>query len=80
MQFLGAALVTAPFSALTEGMPPAPAGTASLLAVVALIAGGTLLPFTLFAFGQSRLPAEVAGRVPEHRAAGRRGGGRRGLR
>src|SRR3984957_8155367 len=61
VQFLGAALVTTPFSALTEGMPPAPAGTASLLAVVALIAGGTLLPFTLFAFGQSRLPAEVAG-------------------
>ena len=61
VQFLGAALVTAPFSALTEGVPPAPVGTASLLAVVALIAGGTLLPFTLFAFGQSRLPAEIAG-------------------
>jgi O-acetylserine/cysteine efflux transporter len=61
VQFLGAALVTAPFSALTEGVPPAPAGTTSLLAVVALIAGGTLLPFTLFAFGQSRLPAEIAG-------------------
>ena len=80
VQFLGAALVTAPFSALTEGMPPAPAGTASLLAVVALIAGGTLLPFT-----PVRLRAEpAAGRdrrgVPQHRAAGRRGGGRRGLR
>ena len=61
VQFLGAALVTAPFSALTEGVPPAPARTASLLAVVALIAGGTLVPFTLFAFGQSRLPAEIAG-------------------
>ncbi len=61
VQFLGAALVTAPFSALTEGMPPAPAHTASLLAVAALIAGGTLVPFTLFAFGQSRLPAEIAG-------------------
>jgi O-acetylserine/cysteine efflux transporter len=61
VQFLGAALVTAPFSALTEGAPPAPASTASLLAVVALIAGGTLVPFTLFAFGQSHLPAEIAG-------------------
>ena len=61
VQFLGAALATAPFGALTEGVPPAPAGTASLLAVIALIAGGTLLPFTLFAFGQSRLPAETAG-------------------
>ncbi|MGI8451622.1 MAG: DMT family transporter, partial [Streptosporangiaceae bacterium] len=61
VQFLGAALVTAPFSALTEGVPPASAHTASLLAVVALITGGTLVPFTLFAFGQSRLPAEIAG-------------------
>jgi O-acetylserine/cysteine efflux transporter len=61
VQFLGAALATAPFSALTEGVPPAPASTTSLLAVVALIAGGTLIPFTLFAFGQSRLPAEIAG-------------------
>jgi hypothetical protein len=61
VQFLGAALVTAPFSALTESLPSAPAHPASLLAVVALIAGGTLVPFTLFAFGQSRLPAEVAG-------------------
>lgn len=61
VQFLGAALATAPFSALTEGVPPAPASATSLLAVVALIAGGTLIPFTLFAFGQSRLPAEIAG-------------------
>jgi drug/metabolite transporter (DMT)-like permease len=61
VQFLGAALATAPLSALTEGVPPAPAHAASLLIVVALIAGGTLLPFTLFAFGQSRLPAEMAG-------------------
>ncbi len=61
VQFLGAALVTAPFSALTESVPSAPAHVTSLLAVAALIAGGTLLPFTLFAFGQSRLPAEIAG-------------------
>src|SRR5262249_2833403 len=31
------------------------------LALIGLTAGGTLLPFTLFAFGQSRVPAEVAG-------------------
>ncbi|HEY5352586.1 MAG TPA: DMT family transporter [Streptosporangiaceae bacterium] len=61
VQFLGAALATAPFSALTEGVPSAPASTGSLVAVIALIAGGTLIPFTLFAFGQSRLPAEIAG-------------------
>ena len=32
-----------------------------MLAVVALALAGTLLPFTLFAFGQSRVSAEVAG-------------------
>ena len=32
-----------------------------VLAVVALALAGTLLPFTLFAFGQSRVSAEVAG-------------------
>ena len=28
---------------------------------MALAAGGTLLPFTLFAYGQSRVAAEIAG-------------------
>jgi EamA-like transporter family len=37
------------------------AGAGSVLAVVALALGGTLAPFTLFAFGQSRVSAEVAG-------------------
>ena len=32
-----------------------------VLAVVALALAGTLVPFTLFAFGQSRVSAEVAG-------------------
>ena len=32
-----------------------------MLAAVALTACGTLLPFTLFAYGQSRVRAEVAG-------------------
>ena len=80
VQFLGAALVTAPFSALTESPPSAPAHLGSLLAVAALIAGGTLVPFTLFAFGQSLAAGRDRRRLPQHRAAGRRGGGRRGLR
>jgi len=61
VQFLGAALAALPFSVLTEGMPPAPGGAGVVAVVIALAAGGTLLPFTLFAYGQSRLPAEVAG-------------------
>jgi drug/metabolite transporter (DMT)-like permease len=61
VQFLGAALFAVPFSVLTEGLPAAPGGTGAVVTVIALAAGGTLLPFSLFAYGQSRLPAEVAG-------------------
>src|SRR6185437_11263536 len=64
VQFLGAALAAVP-AALISGLPAAPfpgAGSAGpVLALIGLTAGGTLLPFTLFAFGQSRVPAEVAG-------------------
>jgi drug/metabolite transporter (DMT)-like permease len=61
VQFLGAALGALPVAALAEGAPAVPSGFGPVLAVVALAAGGTLLPFTLFAFGQSRVSAEVAG-------------------
>ncbi len=61
VQFVGAALAVLPFSAAAEGIPPAPHSLGPAVATVALAAGGTLLPFTLFAFGQSRVPAEVAG-------------------
>jgi len=61
VQFLGAALGALPVAALTEGLPTAPDGAGPVLVVVALAAGGTLLPFTLFAFGQSKVSAEVAG-------------------
>jgi drug/metabolite transporter (DMT)-like permease len=61
VQFLGATLGALPVAALTEGAPAVPGGAGPVLAVVALTAGGTLLPFTLFAFGQSRVSAEVAG-------------------
>jgi hypothetical protein len=60
VQFLGAALAAVPVSA-AEGIPAAPHGAGTLLATLALVACGTLLPFTLFAFGQSRVSAEVAG-------------------
>ena len=61
VQFLGATLASLPIAAVTEGVPAAPAGAGVVLAVVALALAGTLLPFTLFAFGQSRVSAEVAG-------------------
>ena len=61
VQFLGAALGSLPVALVSEGVPAAPAGAGVVLAVVALALAGTLLPFTLFAFGQTRVPAEVAG-------------------
>jgi drug/metabolite transporter (DMT)-like permease len=66
VQFLGATVGALPVAVFTEGMPAlpgstGPAGLGAVLAVVALALGGTLAPFTLFAFGQSRVPAEVAG-------------------
>jgi O-acetylserine/cysteine efflux transporter len=61
VQFLGATAGALPIAVLTEGTPAAPAGAGAVLAVAALALGGTLAPFTLFAFGQSRVSAEVAG-------------------
>jgi len=61
VQFLGAALGALAFTVVTEGVPAAPTSAGPVLAVAALAAGGTLLPFTLFAYGQSRVSAEVAG-------------------
>jgi O-acetylserine/cysteine efflux transporter len=61
VQFLGATLGSLPVAVVSEGVPAAPAGAGVVLAVVALALAGTLLPFTLFAFGQSRVSAEVAG-------------------
>jgi O-acetylserine/cysteine efflux transporter len=61
VQFLGAALAVLPLSVATEGMPAAPGGPGTVLAAVGLVVGGTLLPFTLFAYAQSRVAAEVAG-------------------
>ena len=65
VQFLGAALAALPFAVGTEGAPPVPpaggAGLLAVLAVVGLTAVGTLAPFTLFAYGQHKVPTEVAG-------------------
>jgi drug/metabolite transporter (DMT)-like permease len=62
LQFLVAALVALPVAALAEGPPPAAGGGAGMLAATAALAVlGTLAPNTLFAFGQARVPAELAG-------------------
>jgi drug/metabolite transporter (DMT)-like permease len=61
VQFLGAALGALAFSVITEGRPAIPAGSGPVLAVGALAVGGTLVPYTLFAYGQARVSAEIAG-------------------
>jgi O-acetylserine/cysteine efflux transporter len=61
VQFLAAAAASLPVAVATEGVPAAPSGSGAFLACAGLALGGTLLPFTLFAYGQSRISAEVAG-------------------
>ena len=61
VQFLGAAVGALLVTVFTEGAPAMPGSPGPVLAVLALTVGGTVLPFTLFAFGQSRVSAEVAG-------------------
>ena len=61
VQFLGAAVGALLVTVFLEGAPAAPGSPGPVLAVLALTVGGTVLPFTLFAFGQSRVSAEVAG-------------------
>ena len=60
VQFAAAALVALPV-ALLSGRIPAATGSGPMLALAVLALGGTALPFTLFAFGQRALRAEVAG-------------------
>jgi O-acetylserine/cysteine efflux transporter len=60
VQFAAGALVALPIAALTEGAPHAPAHTGAVLAVTALSLAGALA-FPLFAFGQARVPADLAG-------------------
>ena len=62
VQFLGAAVGVLPVAACSGGIPAAdPGGLGAVLATLALVVAGTLAPFTLFAYGQKRVPAEVAG-------------------
>jgi drug/metabolite transporter (DMT)-like permease len=63
-QFLGSAVLIAPVALATEGLPtPGPAGwsTSALLAAAALATVGTVLPYTLFALGQTGVAPEIAG-------------------
>jgi len=61
VELAAGALLAAPIALLTEGAPHAPASAGPVIALAALAVAGTLLPFWLFAFGQARVPAQLAG-------------------
>jgi O-acetylserine/cysteine efflux transporter len=61
VQLAAGALAALPYAVVAEGMPPAPAAEAPVLAAIGLATAGTLLAFSLFAYGQARVPADVAG-------------------
>jgi O-acetylserine/cysteine efflux transporter len=67
VEFLGAAVATLAFALGTEGLPALPLAASGavkvgpVLAVAALAVVGTLVPFTLFAYGQRRVSTEIAG-------------------
>jgi drug/metabolite transporter (DMT)-like permease len=60
VQMLAGMLAAVPNAAL-EGLPSAPPSSGPLLALIALTLAGTLAPFALFAYGQSRVAPELAG-------------------
>jgi O-acetylserine/cysteine efflux transporter len=60
VQMLAGMAAAIPNAAL-EGMPSTPPSAGPAIALAALATAGTLVPFALFAYGQSRVPAELAG-------------------
>jgi drug/metabolite transporter (DMT)-like permease len=61
VQLAAGGLAALPFAIVFEGVPAAPVGATPVIAVLALALTGTALAFSLFAWAQARVPAEVAG-------------------
>ena len=61
VQLAAGGLVSVPVALVMGGPPAAPAGAAPVFVLAALTVVGTLVPFWLFAFGQSRVTPDVAG-------------------
>jgi O-acetylserine/cysteine efflux transporter len=61
LQLLAAAVMVLPIALVTEHHLAGPVSTAPLLATVGLVLAGTVGPTALFAFGQSKVAADVAG-------------------
>src|SRR4051812_3249428 len=61
VQFAAAAVAAVPAAVLMDPLPSVTADPTAMLAVAGLVLGGTLAPFTLFAYGQARVAPEIAG-------------------
>ncbi len=61
VQFLAAAAAVLPLAITTAGPASGPASPGAVTSSIALALAGTVAPFTLFAYGQSRVAAPVAG-------------------
>jgi len=61
VQMAAAAAATLPLALATGSPVHGAPDAASVAAVGALVSAGSLLPFALYAYGQARVPAEVAG-------------------
>ncbi len=61
VQFAAGGLVALPLAIGGSGMPHAPHNSGEVIAFIVLALGGTVLPFWLFAYGQSRVSASLAG-------------------
>jgi O-acetylserine/cysteine efflux transporter len=61
LQLAAAAAAVLPIALVTEHHTAGPGTMTALLATIGLVVAGTVLPTSLFAFGQSRVSADVAG-------------------
>lgn len=61
VQLAAGGIVSLPVALIGSGLPHAPSAPGPVSAFVALALAGTVLPFWLFAYGQSRVHAELAG-------------------
>jgi multidrug transporter EmrE-like cation transporter len=61
VQLLAGAFAAAPVALLSGSPPHRHADATAIAALIALSLAGTLLPFWLFAYGQAKVPAALAG-------------------
>jgi len=61
LQLLGAGVLVLPVALISEHHAVGSGSLAAMLATLGLVVAGTVLPTSLFAFGQSRVSADVAG-------------------